>query len=77
MNGGVPNLGLKPIEILCKEKGHSSLMPFERANEVEPFGSDKHISDLWKIFEQFKPLWPCSVEFQTFSGKNHSVYYSC
>jgi hypothetical protein len=73
MNGGVPELGLKPIEILCEEQGHSCVMPIESADEIKPFFSDENVSYFWNGFEQFEPLWLCSVQFPMLSGRNHCV----
>jgi hypothetical protein len=44
MNGGVPDLGLKPIEILCKEQGHSCVMHVESEDEIKPLCYDEYVS---------------------------------
>jgi len=51
MNGGVPELGLKPVKILCEEQGHSYVMPIESAYEIKPLWYHEYVSYLWNGFE--------------------------
>jgi hypothetical protein len=76
LNCGVPKLGLIPIEIFCKEQGHSSVVPFEGIDEIKPFFRDKNISSFWNGFEQFEPLWLCSIQLSMISGRNHLIQTS-
>jgi hypothetical protein len=50
MNGGVPELGPKPIEILCEEHDHSCVMLVEIADEIKPFYFDEYVSYFWNGF---------------------------
>jgi hypothetical protein len=68
-----PSWVWNPSNICANNRATPVWCPSKGTNKFVPFFLDKKISDFWDNFEQLEPLWLCSVQLPSVSGRHHFV----